>query len=873
MIDFDKKIINSDKFRQAAIYFQSHDCYCPYPVGTTEYLKYWDRETKRSIEGYTAEDGDWISGYNYFYLNYCPILRLVEEEYTDRFGKIKTRRIRTREFPDFYDYDYYYYLAIQEAEETGNHIAVLKSRGKGFSFKGGSMLCRNYFLVPESRSIAVASEKEFLTKDGLLTKAWDFMDFIDANTAWAKKRQAVNTQIHRRASIIVTDELGNTKEIGYKSEILGITLKNNPDRIRGKRAKLILWEEAGMFQDILQAWQIARPSVEEDGSAFGLMVAFGCVCKGTRVCTNNGDFVNIEDLKIDDGVLGYDTYQAVPQDIENINPPARKQCVRITTRSGKILECSTDHPILWSTQHLTKRRKSTNDVQKMYKWCTAEKIKPDDQIAVIDEIPYFGNMRMWEPRLVGMLIGDGSYGLDKTPRLFNCDHEINEFVNSNYDTVLEKSYLTTDNKIYKESRIRGICKNLRELGIYGQTKTAKRLPLNIHKYDEYSLAELLGGLFDTDGYVGINNKRCTITLTQSNKDILLQVQEVLLHFGIHSTVREIKVSERTHKYKDKTIVDKHNHHRLEIADKTSLLKFSERILLLCKYKQDKLDLFKSHLQDVKSKMSKYISGIRFERVKRIESIGEQDIYNLTVSDNHNYICNGIVTHNTGGSEGSDFEGLRELFYSPAGYNVLGFSNIWDDGADGTQCGFFVPTWSNMSTLDENGRRKYMDNDGNSYKDMAIRYAMEERNVVLDNAKDSRAIDRYIAEHPINPIEACLEITGNIFPKKELMAQLAAIRTNKKLQNHKQIGDLNWDNGALQWVSKKTGDITKYPLGKNDDPTGSIVIWEHPKKDAPFGLYIGGCDPFLERVSGIWSRGHIENWAISVKIFQNTIIWN
>jgi hypothetical protein len=67
-------------------------------------------------------------------------------------------------------------------------MVVLKARGRGYSFKSGSMLCRNYYLIPESISIAVASETEFLIRDGILTKAWEFMDFIDKNTAWTKKR-------------------------------------------------------------------------------------------------------------------------------------------------------------------------------------------------------------------------------------------------------------------------------------------------------------------------------------------------------------------------------------------------------------------------------------------------------------------------------------------------------------------------------------------------------------------------------------------------------------------------------------------------------------------------------------------------------------
>lgn len=44
---------------------------------------------------------------------------------------------------------------------------------------------------------------------------------------------------------------------------------------RGKRANLILFEEAGSFKELSAAWQIARPSVEIDGRAFATMIAYG----------------------------------------------------------------------------------------------------------------------------------------------------------------------------------------------------------------------------------------------------------------------------------------------------------------------------------------------------------------------------------------------------------------------------------------------------------------------------------------------------------------------------------------------------------------------------------------------------------------------
>lgn len=494
MVDFNKKIVNSDKFRQASIQFLNTGQYCQYPEGTTEFYKFWDEERDRCINGYTADDGDFISGYNYFYLNYCPISRIVNHITTDKLGNTVVKRVNEVSFPDFWDYDYYYFNAVQEAEEVGKHLCLLKSRRKGFSYKGGAMACRNYYLIPNSKTFIYASNKQYLTDDGILTKAWDYMDFIDKNTAWGKKR-SVNTQMRRRAGFYTKDDYGNVIEMGYKSEIIGVTLKDNPDVVRGKKANLILFEEGGSFSELGAAWQIARPSVEVDGIAFGTMIVWG----------------------------------------------------------------------------------------------------------------------------------------------------------------------------------------------------------------------------------------------------------------------------------------------------------------------------------------------------------------------------------TGGDEGSAFETMKDMFYNPDGYNCLGFDNIWDETATTNKCGFFVPQYTNLDIRDKEGKRIYMDEDGNTFRKKSLEHILAERQIVISNATSNAAVDRYVAERPITPAEAMLEFNGNIFPKKELQEQLSLLRTNKKLQNHKQVGDLvQQPDGTIKWVIKKTGDITHYPLRTKrdettgaligDDPTGSIVIWEHPNKDASPGLYIAGIDSYDYDESSTTSLG-------------------
>lgn len=275
---------NLDKFREAAIAFEKDGRYCQYAPGTSAFFKYWKEQELRCLHGYKVGE-DYISGYNYFYWNFSPIQKVVS--YVDSNGIIRDER--TEAFPDPRDYDKFFFDYIEDAERNGNHAVVLKSRGQGYSFKGASMLNRNYFLIRNSKSYAFASDKQYLTSDGLLTKAWEIMDFIDQNTAWAKRRHYKNTLEHRRASR--QENVNGVKtEVGYKSEIIGVSV-DNPNKVRGKRGKLILYEEAGSFKDLLKAYQISRPSVEAGNKTFGVIIVYG-----TGGDENLADAMGLEEL-------------------------------------------------------------------------------------------------------------------------------------------------------------------------------------------------------------------------------------------------------------------------------------------------------------------------------------------------------------------------------------------------------------------------------------------------------------------------------------------------------------------------------------------------------------------------------------------------
>jgi hypothetical protein len=162
----------------------------------------------------------------------------------------------------------------------GKHGANLKRRGCGYSVKASNMLAKNFILGDSTKSkekvksFAIANEKEYLTKDGILNKFINVIDWNATHTPWPRIRSLKDSLNDMHWRMGRKDNVRGV-EVGVLNEVIGVTLKNDAQKARGKRGALVLWEEAGKFADFLTAWKIAQPSVEESGFAFGFMMAGG----------------------------------------------------------------------------------------------------------------------------------------------------------------------------------------------------------------------------------------------------------------------------------------------------------------------------------------------------------------------------------------------------------------------------------------------------------------------------------------------------------------------------------------------------------------------------------------------------------------------
>lgn len=261
-------LTNTEEFKREAQHFLKHGYYCPDPAGSAAYFEYWAEQLRRCREGYTV-GGMHITGHHYFYLNFAQIkLTQVGPE------KVVKQATKIVSFPDFWDGDWEFFTALEEARQQGKHMIVGKARRKGFSYKNSAIAANTYNTVKNSYTLLCAHDKKYLYPKGIMTMTVDHMNFMNEHTGWSKRRQAVDKQNHKRASFYEYMN-GQQVERGYKSEVEAITFKDNPDAARGKDATLVIFEECGAFDNLKDSFMATKPTVEDGGVTTGQMILFG----------------------------------------------------------------------------------------------------------------------------------------------------------------------------------------------------------------------------------------------------------------------------------------------------------------------------------------------------------------------------------------------------------------------------------------------------------------------------------------------------------------------------------------------------------------------------------------------------------------------
>ena len=264
-----------DYFRPAALHYQKHGCYTFLKVNTnpnSEYYKWFHEEKRRCREGYIREsDGEWVTGYMYYFMNYCPMM-------ITKISKDSRKASRIQGFPECWEGIYLRFHYIDQARKAGNHAIELAKRGCGKSYVLASIMAHNFILGENQEvrnrttTILTAYQKEYLAaKDGTLSKFVPMIDFVEEQMEFSKRRLSSSIQNMFWQSGYV-DSNGRNK--GQLNTVMGVSSKDDEGKLRGKRG-YILFEEMGSFPNLLSIYDTVRYGVEEGDYTFGLIYLVG----------------------------------------------------------------------------------------------------------------------------------------------------------------------------------------------------------------------------------------------------------------------------------------------------------------------------------------------------------------------------------------------------------------------------------------------------------------------------------------------------------------------------------------------------------------------------------------------------------------------
>lgn len=319
---------NMDYFRPSAIHYEKYGTFTnlrPNANPNSEYGK-WIREERRRIwDGYVREsDGEWVTGYLYWFLNYSPMMLSKIREYKDKDGKKRKskRADRVESLPECWEGIYWRFHCLDQASngglynnfEGGQHMAELASRGKGKSYSLASIL-NHIFVVGENKDahekvkgIVTAYQKEYLTKDGVLNKFVDMANFCATNTQFPRKR--LKNSLQEMTWTMGYKDMELDIERGTQNTVLGVSSKDDESKLRGKRAAKILIEEFGTFPRLVDLYNVLLPSAQDGDIIFGQIYMLG------TAGDNESDFAGAQEIMYNP--RGYNMY-ALPNVFDKYN--------------------------------------------------------------------------------------------------------------------------------------------------------------------------------------------------------------------------------------------------------------------------------------------------------------------------------------------------------------------------------------------------------------------------------------------------------------------------------------------------------------------------------------------------------------------------
>lgn len=803
---------DADYFRPAAMHFQKHGCYTflrPNSNPNSEFRKFWDEEIRRCYEGYIRpEDGAWITGYNYWFLNYHPMMinKIIEG----------TRRaVRVEDFPFFFEGNVWRYYYLHEARANGQHAIELAKRG-----------AHPYF------------EKVY-TPEGI--KRWEDIKIGD-------KLYGTNGNV-TTVTDIPFDDLADTYKITLRD---GRVVYASDDHIwnviRANTGKILHLNTRYIYDHYIskrkKCWRIPSGKAyiyfipNHKGVDFSVKkVPIDAYTLG--VLLGDGSFRN-EGFKnqviLTSAKIDIDTYRAnIPYKIDKVKSDDFSYAIRVNIQY--LYDCS-----LWGC-------------------------KSEDKF--IPNLYKYNSRKVRLSILQGLLDTDG-WVHSNTPVLATTSRRLAEDVTEVARSLGYNCNITMQEAGYKVNGKYKRCNDVYEISIYGG-KELFRLQRKIDRIDETKIvSRAYKTCIIKVEYVGKYPCKC-VTVDAKDESYLIgdfiQTHNCSKSHSLASIMSHNLILGESEESKRRVITVLTAYQKEYLADSKdgTLSKFKPAINFLFAntpfphlmlknspnemtwqmgYK-DEYGVEKGSLNQVLAVSAKddpeKLRGKRgtilYEEMGSFKGLlSLYDITRRSVEDGgYAFALQYLV--GTAAEDESDFSSAKTLLYNSEAYNIHPLVNVYDKPKQGKPTfGYFFPAYINRAGC-------YNKDGVSDVVKACIEILMARYKAKFST--DPKTVLRVIAEDPITPAEAIIKVKAAYFPITTLTERLQQIDTDSHFYDDVYIGQLSINKeGEVSF--KVTNDVPIRRFGVENDTPGAVEIFAMPEKDkggkVPNTRYIIGHDP-------------------------------
>ena len=803
---------DADYFRQPALHFLKHGCYSflkPNSNPNSEFRKFWDEEMRRCYEGLIRpSDGAWVSGYNYWFLNYQPMM------VNKKVGN-SNKAIRVEEFPFFNEGNAWRYYYLYDSRERGHHSIELAKRGahpyfekvytpsgikKWGDIKIGDKLYGTYGNITTVTDIPfndVADTYKITLKDGRIVYASDdhLWNIIRTNS---NKIMNINTKY--LYEYYINNRVPASRIPSGKAYVYFIPKNNGVD--------------------------FNYMDTPIDPYTLGVILGDGCL--------RNSNYKN--QVVFTTAITDIELYKKyIPYKIDKITNDKYSYAIRINTQY--LHDCG-----LWGC------KSDDKFIPDLYKYNSREvrinllKGLLDTDAWVHGNVPVFDTV---------------------SEKLANDVLEVARSLGYNCNIIKQKAGYKVKGE-YKQ------CLDVYRVSIYGG-KELFNLERKKSKIDNSKiLSRGKKTCIVNIEYVGKHLCKCVTVDSEDSSYLIgdfIQTHNCAKSYSLSAIMgHNLILGENAHTPKRNiTVLTAYQKEYLSDSKDGTLSKFKPAINFCFTHTPFPRLLLKNSPNDMTWQMGyKDEYGIERGSLNQVMAVSAKDdpeklrgkrgvilyeemgsfkgllsLYDITrksVEDGDLVFAFQYLI-GTAAEDESDFSSAKTLLYDTKAYNIHGLPNVYDKPNQGKDTfGFFFPSYIN--------RAGCYNEDGVSDVIKALIQILLARHKAKYSS-DPRTVLRVIAEDPITPAEAIIKVKASYFPVPSLTERLLQLDTHPEMLNDIYVGDLVLEeNKEVKFVPTNANPIRKY--GVDNNTLGAIEIFQMPEKTKDGKVfqnrYIIGHDP-------------------------------